>query len=112
MIVGAVRDPIFGPLVMFGGGGTDVEGMQDISFGLAPLTKSDLDYMIKTTWAGRKLAGYRQIPPADIEAVKNILARLSQLMIDFPAIKEIEINPLILLEKGFGEWTVDTRMVL
>jgi acetyltransferase len=112
VIVGVVRDPIFGPLVMFGGGGTDVEGLKDVAFALAPLTTSDLDDLIESTWAGKKLHGYRQTPPADIEAVWFVLLRLSRLMLDFSEIKEIEINPLILLEKGKGEWVVDARMVL
>ncbi|MFN2145595.1 MAG: acetate--CoA ligase family protein [Anaerolineales bacterium] len=112
VIVGAVRDPIFGPLVMFGGGGTDVEGLKDVAFALAPLSDVDLTHLVESTWAGRKLHGFRNIPPTDIKAVKEILVRVGQVMLDLPQIKEIEINPLILLEEGKGEWVVDARMVL
>lgn len=112
VIVGVVRDPIFGPLAMFGSGGTDVEGLKDVAFALAPLSKSQLEEMIESTWAGKKLHGYRQILPTDIESVKSILERVSRLMLDFEEINEIEINPLIVLEAGKGEWVVDARLVL
>lgn len=112
VIIGAMRDPIFGPMVMFGGGGTDVEGLRDVAFSLAPLSVADLDYLVENTWAGEKLSGFRNILPADIEKVKQLIVRVSQIMIDFPDIKEIEINPLIVLEKGLGEYIVDARMVV
>ncbi len=72
VIAGVVRDPQFGPLVMFGSGGVEVEGLKDVAFGLAPLTPSELDHMLADTWAGRKLAGFRSLPPADRGAVRDI----------------------------------------
>ena len=65
VIAGVVRDPQFGPLVMFGSGGVEVEGLKDVAFGLAPLTPGELDRMLADTWAGRKLTGFRSLPPAD-----------------------------------------------
>lgn len=109
VIIGAVRDPQFGPLVMFGSGGTEVEGLKDIAFGLAPLTRSEAEFMLETTWAGRKLRGFRNIPPADRDAVLDALFRLAQLAYENPEITEIEINPLRVLEQGVV--AVDVRYV-
>jgi acetyltransferase len=110
VIVGAVRDPIFGPLVMFGSGGVEVEGLKDVSFALAPITPSDLDYLINSSWAGKKLKGFRHYKPADIDAVKEVLIRLGQLMVDHEEIQEIEINPLSVFEDGQGVLALDMRM--
>jgi len=109
VIIGAVQDPQFGAQVMFGSGGTEVEGLKDIAFGLAPLTRLEAEYMLKSTWAGRKLEGFRNIPPADREAVLDVLIRLAQLAADHPALGEIEINPLRVLPKGQGVVAVDVR---
>jgi acetyltransferase len=100
VIVGAVRDPQFGPLMMFGSGGVEVEGLRDVAFALAPLTRAEAVDMIRRTWAGRKLAGFRSIPPADEEAVVDVLVNLSRLIIENDFISEIEINPLRVLSKG------------
>lgn len=112
IIVGAVQDPQFGPVVMFGSGGTEVEGLKDLAFGLAPLTDLEIDTMLKGTWAGRKLTGYRNILPADIPAVKEVLIRLAQLAWDFPELAEIEINPLRVYPEGQGIAAIDVRMRL
>jgi acyl-CoA synthetase (NDP forming) len=109
VIAGVVRDPQFGPLVMFGSGGVEVEGLKDVAFGLAPLTASEIDHMLADTWAGRKLAGFRSLPPADRTAVRDILTRLAQLAVDCPQIAEIEINPLRVLPAGQGAVAVDVR---
>jgi acetyltransferase len=109
VIVGMVRDPQFGPLVMFGSGGVEVEGLKDVAFGLAPLTPSELDHMLESTWAGRKLKGFRSLPPADRMAVRDVLVRLAKLALDCPEIIEIEINPLRVLAEGFGAVAVDVR---
>ena len=109
VIVGAVRDPLFGPLVMFGSGGVEVEGLGDVAFALAPLTAADRIHLLESTWAGRKLAGFRNMSPADRGAVENILARLAQLAADFPTLAEIEINPLRVLPAGQGALALDVR---
>ena len=95
---------------MFGSGGIDVEGMKDVAFALAPLTASDVDYLLDTTWAGRKLKGFRNLPPADRDAVRQALIRIARLAWDFPEISEIEINPLRVLPQGQGAWAVDVRI--
>ncbi len=100
VILGSARDPQFGPLIMFGSGGIDVEGLKDVAFSLAPLTVREADRLIDRTWAGRKLAGWRSIPPADRDAVREALLRLAELVHAHPEIAEIEINPLRVLDKG------------
>jgi len=110
VIIGAIQDPQFGPLVMFGSGGTEVEGLEDIKFSLAPLTQEDIDYMLLETWAGKKLDGYRNIHPADRTSLEDALIRLAQLVSDFPEISEIEINPLNVLEGSNGVIAVDVRI--
>ena len=112
VIIGTVNDPQFGPLVMFGSGGIEVEGLQDVRFALAPLVESDLEYLLETTWAGRKLRGFRSLKPADRAAVKDVLNRLAQLAVDFPQLGEIEINPLRVLAPGRGAVALDIRIRL
>lgn len=100
VILGSARDPQFGPLIMFGSGGVDVEGLKDVAFHLTPLTVREADTLIDRTWAGKKLAGFRSIPPADRAAVRDALLRLSALVHNHPEIAEIEINPLRALASG------------
>jgi acyl-CoA synthetase (NDP forming) len=108
VIVGAVRDPQFGPLMMFGSGGVEVEGLKDVSFALAPLTQAEASIMIRKTWAGRKLRGFRNILPADEQAVVDVLVKLSHLVWENESIEEIEINPLRVFAKGTT--AIDVRM--
>jgi acetate---CoA ligase (ADP-forming) len=100
VILGFIHDAQFGPLVMFGSGGIDVEGLRDIAFALAPLSSREAMQLIQQTWAGRKLAGYRNFPPADQAAVIDALVNLSWLATKYPQITECEINPLKVLGKG------------
>ena len=109
VIVGMVRDPQFGPLMMFGSGGVEVEGLKDVAFSLAPLSAQETGRMLDATWAGRKLAGFRNLPPADREAVVDALVRLAQLALDFPQIQEIEVNPLRVMDASQGAFVVDAR---
>jgi len=109
VIVGMVRDAQFGPLVMFGSGGVEVEGLKDVTFELAPLNRREAEAMLERTWAGRKLRGFRNIPPADRAAVIEVLVRLARLAVDFPQIAEIEINPLRVQLEGQGAFAVDVR---
>jgi acetyltransferase len=100
VIAGAVRDPQFGPVMMFGSGGVEVEGLKDVAFALAPLTRKEAESMVRKTWAGKKLKGFRHLPPAHEESVIDVLIRLSRLMLDQQTIQEIEINPLRVLANG------------
>ncbi|OGO36631.1 MAG: hypothetical protein A2W35_16595 [Chloroflexi bacterium RBG_16_57_11] len=109
VIIGAVQDQQFGPLVMFGSGGTEVEGLKDVAFALAPMTQEEADYLLVSTWAGRKLQGFRNMPPVDRPGVLDALSRVAQLAADFPELAEIEINPLRVLPAGQGAIALDSR---
>lgn len=110
VIVGMVQDPNFGPLMMFGSGGVEVEGLKDTAFALAPLAEADLDHLITSTWAGQRLQGYRNIPPADVVSVRECLVRLSHWAVDFPRVKEIEINPLRVFRQGAAALDIRVRL--
>mgnify|MGYP002682366020 FL=1 len=112
VIVGMRRDATFGPMLMFGMGGVLVEQIKDIRFKVAPLSEEDIDDMIAGTIAGKLLAGYRGASKGDIAAVKDVIARLSQLALDFPEIAEVEINPLIVYPEEQGALALDSRAIL
>jgi acetate---CoA ligase (ADP-forming) len=109
VIIGAVQDAQFGPMVMFGSGGVEVEGLRDVSFALAPITVEESEHLLQSTWAGRRLAGFRSMPPADREAVLTIIRRLARLAADFPQLAEIELNPVRVLPDKQGAFAVDVR---
>jgi acetyltransferase len=100
VIVGATRDPNFGPLMMFGTGGIEAEGIKDIAFALAPLSQAEAEDLMSRTWAGRRLDGFRGFARADRASARDALVRLSWLAHDHAEISEIEINPLRVLERG------------
>ncbi len=100
VIIGMVRDPQFGALMMFGSGGVEVEGLKDVAFCLGPLNQAEAEEMMRNTWAGKKLKGFRSVKPVDEEAVKDVLIQLSRLAAEHEEIEEIEINPLRVLAKG------------
>jgi acetyltransferase len=110
VILGAIQDAQFGPMVMFGSGGVEVEGLKDVAFALAPVTNQDAEWMLETTWAGRRLHGFRNLPPADRQAVLDTIKRLGQLAVDFPQLTEIEINPLRVFTSSQGVAALDVRM--
>jgi acetyltransferase len=112
VIVGMRRDATFGPLMMFGMGGTLVELVKDIQFRVAPLSREDIETMVAETMAGKLLNGYRGAPKADFEAVYAVIAQLSKLAMEQPEIQEIEINPLIVYPEGQGAIAIDSRMIL
>jgi acetyltransferase len=112
VIIGMRRDPNFGPLMMFGMGGIYVELFKDVAFRVAPFGRSQARSMISETKAGTLLSGYRGQPKADLEAVVDVILRLSQLALDFPEIREIEINPLSIGLEGQGAVALDGRVIL
>lgn len=110
VIVGAVRDPQFGPLVMFGSGGVYVELLKDVSFRLAPVARREAEAMIEETLAGKLLAGLRGQPPADKPAVADVIVAVSELIAADKRITEMDLNPLIVYEAGQGAVAVDVRI--
>jgi acetyltransferase len=112
VIVGWKRDSQFGPLMLVGSGGTEVELVRDVAVEIAPLTHNEAERMLNATLVSQRLAGWRGAPPADREAVIEVLLRLSQMALDFPQIAELEINPLRVLAAGDGAFAVDGRGIL
>ena len=110
VILGAKRDPSFGPVLLFGLGGIYVEVLKEVSLRVAPINRSEAKEMISELKASGILQGVRGERPLDIEALIENLLRLSQLMIDFPEIEGIDINPVKVMEKGAV--AVDARLVL
>ncbi|MFN4271713.1 MAG: GNAT family N-acetyltransferase [Aliihoeflea sp.] len=100
LIVGMSRDPIFGPVILFGAGGVAVEVMDDTAIGLPPLDNLLAGDLIDSTRIGKLLAGFRDRKPADRAAIVQALNAVSQLIVDFPAIASLDINPLIADEAG------------
>ena len=110
VIVGAVRDPQFGPLVMFGSGGVYVELLKDVSFRLAPVARSEAEAMMDETLAGKLLSGLRGQPPADKSAVADVIVAVSELVAADEHITELDINPLVVYNEGQGAVAVDVRV--
>ena len=110
VIVGMTQDPTFGPLVMVGLGGIQVELMKDVAFSLHPLTDMDPQAMLQRLKSLPLLEGWRGRPARDIDALKDVLLRFSALIETFPEIDQMEINPLVVLDKGSGCTAVDARI--
>ncbi|MDQ3212984.1 MAG: GNAT family N-acetyltransferase [Acidobacteriota bacterium] len=100
MIVGAVQDPLFGPLIACGTGGVLVDVLADTTFRLHPLTASDTEDMVGELRGSRLLRGYRGAPPADEAALRDVLLRISELVTVAPEIQELDLNPVIVLSTG------------
>jgi acetyl-CoA synthetase (ADP-forming) len=110
VIVGSIKDPQFGPAIMFGLGGVFVEVLKDVTFRVAPVTEDEAAEMISEVKAYPLLTGYRNTPPADLKAITKILLNTSKLVMDHVEIKELDLNPIMVYEKGAK--TVDARIIL
>ena len=100
LLAGAVQDPVFGPLVAFGAGGVFAELIGQAQFRLAPLTDLDARELVRDGKAGTLVRGYRGAPPADEDALVDLLLRLSQLAADHPEVAELDLNPVLALADG------------
>lgn len=110
VILGMHRDPDFGPMMMFGMGGTMVEVLQDVSFYLAPLTHDEAKQMLVNTRTYKMLQGVRGEEGVDIDAIAEGLQRLSQLVTEYPQIQEMDINPYVVGRCGVTPIAVDARI--
>jgi acetyltransferase len=108
LIVGASVDPVFGPVILFGQGGTAVEVTADRSLALAPLNRVLARDMISRTRVHKLLQGYRDHPPARLEAIEDALVAVAQIMVDLPEVMELDINPL--WADADGVLALDARM--
>jgi len=110
VIVGAIKDPQFGPVLMFGLGGVFVEVLQDVTFRVAPIKEKDAEEMVKEIKAYPLLKGFRGSPPANIDSIIRILVNTSKLVTENEEIAELDLNPIMVNEKGAK--VVDARIIL
>ncbi|MHB1420633.1 MAG: acetate--CoA ligase family protein, partial [Bacillota bacterium] len=112
IIIGCTRDPVFGPVIMFGLGGIFVEALKDVSFRVAPISRADAEEMIREVRAYSILQGLRGKPPADFQAIVDVLMKVSRMVTEMgDAIEELDINPLIVFPQGRGIKAADALIV-
>jgi len=112
VILGMSRDPQFGPLLMFGLGGINVEVLKDVSFRVAPLSRRDAVEMIREIRAYPLLSSFRGSAPSDEGGIVDGLLRISRLSMDVPEIQELDLNPVLVMTKGRGIQAIDCRMTI
>jgi acyl-CoA synthetase (NDP forming) len=110
VVIGMTKDTTFGSALMFGLGGIFVEVLEDVAFRIAPISRSDAYEMIQEIKAYKILTGVRGRAPVDIDALVDILRKVSDLVIDFPEISQLDLNPVIASSKGAK--IVDARIIL
>ena len=111
-IVGMTRDPAFGPLMLFGLGGVQVELLKDVYFRVHPLTDLDAAKMVRGIRGAKLLEGFRGGPPGDVPMLEEAILRVSQLVGEFPEIVEMDLNPLKVLPPGHGCVALDARVLV
>jgi acetyl coenzyme A synthetase (ADP forming)-like protein len=111
-IIGLKRDAAFGPVIMFGLGGTFVEIFRDVSFRAAPLDSHDITTMVREIRSFPILAGARGGKKCDVAKLEECILRLAQLALDCPQIAELDMNPVIVGEEGQGAFVADARVML
>src|SRR6185436_19617111 len=109
-MIGVTDDPLFGPLVAFGLGGIHVEVLGDVRFRLAPLTDRDADELLHEIRGLPLLQGYRGHPSADLDALRELLLRVSRLAVEVSEIAELDLNPVMAMSPGKGCRIVDARV--
>jgi acetyltransferase len=113
VIVGLSQDPLFGPVLLFGMGGIFVDLYRDVALRACPITASDAWEMLQEVKGARLLEGFRGQPAADIEALIQLLVRVSHLGVQCQrAIREMDLNPLLVLPGGQGVRAIDALIVL
>lgn len=110
VFVGIACDPTFGKMLMFGAGGTAIEVLHDRSIELPPIDAAMASQMISQTRISRLLAGYRDVPGADVQAIERVLLAMSEMAMTLPEISELDVNPL--LANAEGVIALDARVVL
>lgn len=111
LLAGVVQDPLFGPLVAFGPGGTYAELIGQAQFRIAPLTDVDAEELVRTGKTGKLVKGYRGKPAADADALAEVLLRLSKLAADLPEVAELDLNPIVAGPDGCVavDWRIRVR---
>jgi acyl-CoA synthetase (NDP forming) len=112
VIVGVTKDPQFGHAIMFGLGGIFVEVLKDVTFRLIPLTEIDAKEMVREIKAAKILDGVRGEEPRDVDALIEIIMKVSKMVEENPEITELDCNPVFLYDKGKGALVVDARILI
>ena len=112
VVIGARRDSVFGPVILFGLGGIWVELLQDTTLRAIPLSREEAWAMIHEIKGSRLLQGYRGEPPGDLESLTNLLLKVSRLVEDLEEIREMDLNPVLVRGPGLGCVAVDARIIL
>jgi len=112
VIIGAKRDRVFGPMILCGAGGIWVEVLEDVAMRLAPLDLAAAQELIAATKISRILRGFRGQGPSDLKALAHCLVLLSALMLEFPQIQEVDLNPVRVFPEGQGCLALDARIIL
>ena len=112
LIIGAKRDPVFGPILLVGIGGIYAELLKDVAIRLAPVSFEDAKEMIASLKMGKILFGYRGKPLADVDAAAKIIVSLSTLMLEQPTVKELDLNPVLVDVQGKGAVAVDASIII
>jgi acetyltransferase len=110
VLLGARRDRTFGPVVVFGAGGVETEVLEDVSLRVAPISEAEAQAMIAETKAGRILAGVRGLPPGDLKALGRALTALSQVLMQFPQVQEVDLNPVRVFPGQSSVLALDARV--
>lgn len=110
VIVGGLRDNVFGPVVMFGLGGIFVEVLRDVSFRIAPVSEEEAIEMMKEIKASRILEGYRNTPPVDKKSIAKVIIAAAKLLEENPEVDSLDLNPVIAYSDG--ALVVDARVIL
>jgi len=110
VIIGALTDAQFGPVVMFGLGGIFVELIRDVSFRLAPISKEEALQMMKEVKGYRLLTGFRSTPPLDVDSVADAISKVSVMVAELEEISQVDLNPVMVYQKGII--AVDARVIL
>ena len=110
LMIGVVRDPIFGPIITFGAGGTEVEIFSDRAVALPPLNRFLAQDLIRSTRASKLLGEFRNMPPVNMEALEEVLLNISEMVCELPWLQELDLNPLIVDENG--AIAADARIVI
>jgi acetyltransferase len=110
VILGAKSDPLFGPVLLFGMGGIGVELYKDVAIGLPPLNQTLARRIMEETRVYQLLRGFRNMPPANLKLLEELMVLFSQMLVDFPQLREVDINPLFINEKE--AFALDARVII
>ena len=109
-VVRSVEDPLFGPVVSFGLAGDAVDLLDDVAYGIPPLTEVDLADLVRSIRAAPRLFGYRGLPPADVAALEDVIARASVMALDLPELRSLELHPVVVAERGVAVLSVRVQL--